>query len=460
MRVFLRTMLIGFLVAGAAALGPPAGAATTVVTGGVDDTFSLSNGSEPASGRTCLGFPLRNFDVTGTDLFVSHIFDLSSIPKTQCIVGATLDLRARPVGDGAATNDSFGLGFRDATTCAYLPQTLAWGRFLGPGNALDPGLQGTSWGATSIGTGGRVFTLDLKVMPNANSTTTNLVPDLETRRFLDLTIQDDTEVDYAKLTVTHGPCHPVDPCEVDPNDVDPSTPIDLPPKGCPYLSPKQVHMIINGLPPGTEILFAPIHKDFICRTTGGCTTPAPNPNTPSTETVKSTLVFKVSGTGTLSTLNCTLAIPDVDLTTKTEPRDPNAPIQAFGTEMQNLSGSVAGETDCNLFDSLQVRAGQGQGLPASRGGTVLKESGGLVAVNSFFDVTYEIEFVGKAGSPIAGRSGTTRGKVVMGTVGSSGPGVPTLSGWGMAFLALLIVLAAVMMLSRGRVRSGPAATSG
>jgi hypothetical protein len=430
----------------------------TTFTGGVDDTFSLVNGSEPANGRTCIS-PRRDFDVTGLDLLTSHVFDLSSISKSECIVGATLKFRARPVGDGLASNDSFGLGFRDATTCVYLPSTLSWGRYLGPGNP-DPGLQGTLWNATPIGTGGRLFTLDLSALPNPTGIK-NLVPDLETRRFLDFVIQDDTEVDYAELTVTHQPCHTVDPCEVDPNSVDPNIPIELPPKGCPYLTGTQVHMIINGLPPGTQIHFAPIHKDFICRTTGGCTTPAPNPVTPSTEVVNSSLVLKVTGTNTLSSLDCTLVIPDVNLTTQTGPRDPNAPIQAFNTEMLNLSGSVTNETDCDLFQDLQVRAGQGQGLPASRGRTVLRESGGNWAVDSFFDITYEIEFVGKAGSPIAGMSGTTRGQVVMGTVGSSGSAqIPTLSGWGMALLALLIVLAAVMMLYRGKARSGPAAISG
>ena len=40
--------------------------------------------------------------------------------------------------------------------------------------------------------------------------------------------------------------------------------VTLLPEGCEYLSPDEVHMIIDGLPPGTAIELAPIHKDFIC----------------------------------------------------------------------------------------------------------------------------------------------------------------------------------------------------
>ena len=38
----------------------------------------------------------------------------------------------------------------------------------------------------------------------------------------------------------------------------------LPPQGCDYLTGDEVHEIIAGLPPGTTIELAPIHKDFAC----------------------------------------------------------------------------------------------------------------------------------------------------------------------------------------------------
>ena len=41
--------------------------------------------------------------------------------------------------------------------------------------------------------------------------------------------------------------------------------VDLPPAGCDYLSPNDVHMIIDGLPPNTEIHLAPIHSQIFCK---------------------------------------------------------------------------------------------------------------------------------------------------------------------------------------------------
>ncbi|UCE59369.1 MAG: hypothetical protein JSU63_18245, partial [Phycisphaerales bacterium] len=40
--------------------------------------------------------------------------------------------------------------------------------------------------------------------------------------------------------------------------------VTLPPVGCDYLGPDEVHQIIDGLPPGTTIELDPIHMDFIC----------------------------------------------------------------------------------------------------------------------------------------------------------------------------------------------------
>ena len=45
--------------------------------------------------------------------------------------------------------------------------------------------------------------------------------------------------------------------------------VTLPPDGCEYLSPDEVHMILDTLPPGTTIELAAIHKDFICRGAAG-----------------------------------------------------------------------------------------------------------------------------------------------------------------------------------------------
>ena len=51
---------------------------------------------------------------------------------------------------------------------------------------------------------------------------------------------------------------------------DPSGTVTLPPVGCDYLAGAQVFEIVNGLPPGTTIELAPIHKDFICNEQALC----------------------------------------------------------------------------------------------------------------------------------------------------------------------------------------------
>ncbi|MCH7603358.1 MAG: hypothetical protein IIB54_11385, partial [Planctomycetes bacterium] len=40
--------------------------------------------------------------------------------------------------------------------------------------------------------------------------------------------------------------------------------VTLPPAGCEYLTADEVHEIVDGLPIGTTIELAAIHKDFVC----------------------------------------------------------------------------------------------------------------------------------------------------------------------------------------------------
>jgi hypothetical protein len=80
--------------------------------------------------------------------------------------------------------------------------------------------------------------------------------------------------------------------------------VDLPPEGCAYLSPDEVHMIIDGLPPGTTIELAPIHRSFfnINRAPGGVLGGQ-------IETFDSTLELQLTGTGDLAGFNRVLEIP-------------------------------------------------------------------------------------------------------------------------------------------------------
>ena len=75
-----------------------------------------------------------------------------------------------------------------------------WSSHFGSGNA-SPGLLSNQWKLVNYGTGHH-FTLDLSNLPGS----VNLVSALNSQRFLDVAIQDDTQVDYMVLTVEFCEC--------------------------------------------------------------------------------------------------------------------------------------------------------------------------------------------------------------------------------------------------------------
>ncbi|HEX4959398.1 MAG TPA: hypothetical protein VF173_01070 [Thermoanaerobaculia bacterium] len=200
------------------------------------------------------------------------------------------------------------------------------------------------------------------------------------------------------------------PCNVPNNGTGTVT---LPPAGCEYLSPSQVHMIINGLPPGTTIILAPIHRDFICRQ--GASAVLPPCNTPGgplggeTENFNSTAVFQVSGTGALAGWNRVISVP-IAVQIASGPRTLGAKVQTFKNDMQSIQGGITGDAD---FASLTVVGGTSNGLSSPGQTTLTLQSNGTFNVTSSFTVGYRISFVGASGGRLAGLSGTTTGTVNM-----------------------------------------------
>jgi hypothetical protein len=185
--------------------------------------------------------------------------------------------------------------------------------------------------------------------------------------------------------------------------------VDLPPvgDGCDYLTPDAFHMIVDGLPPGTDIRVGVIHGGFtnITRTSGGTLGGE-------IEQFDSTLQLEMVGTGSLAGFN-----RSIEMTAPTEihtsPRSAGQPFQAFETAIISLDGSLPGAIVADPdFQTLTVTAGTANGLP-SPGNTVLDETGGGFHVDSTFNVTYEIDFVGAPGGALDGLSGTTQGQTLM-----------------------------------------------
>ena len=104
----------------------------------------------------------------------------------------------------------------------------------------------------------------------------------------------------------------------------------------------------------------------------------------------------------------------VQFETHIAPRTPGAAVQSFDTEMFRLFGQRvnpgAGDPD---FDLLRVTAGSDFGMPSPGHTTLTRTQGGSWAVDSFFDISYRIDFIGAPGGPFAGMSGSTTGTIRM-----------------------------------------------
>jgi len=214
-------------------------------------------------------------------------------------------------------------------------------------------------------------------------------------------------------TVIACDCGGVDECHAEPAPVvaacvapdNGSGTVDLPPD-CEYLSPQEVHQIIDGLPPETTIALDLIHRDFvnIMRQAGGSLGGE-------IEGFDSLIDLAVSGTGNLAGFSRHLFVP-AGCMVHTGPRNPGDPIQTFPNDMFRLQGELFGDPD---FCTFRVTAGTEFGLP-SPGQTTLTRlgpPGSLFAVDSFFDITYRIEFQGCPGSQVDGMAGDTTGTIRM-----------------------------------------------
>lgn len=212
-----------------------------------------------------------------------------------------------------------------------------------------------------------------------------------------------------------------DPCVVTDNG---SGTVELPPAGCAYLSPNQVHEIIRGLPAGTTIKLAPIHTNFICRKLGLCGTPGGILGGEK-EIFNSDVILIAQGTGPgpVGNYQRTITLPLAAVETHTAPRTPGAPVQTFATEMFSLVGQISGDPD---FDLLRIVAGTNFGYPSPGQTTLTQLDNGDWKVDSVFDVSYEITFQGSPNGIFKGMGGTSRGRTRMSA--AAAPDVTTVPG--------------------------------
>jgi hypothetical protein len=158
--------------------------------------------------------------------------------------------------------------------------------------------------------------------------------------------------------------------------------------------------VIDGLPPGTTIDIAATLHLFagLLQVPGG----ALGGNK---ETWTATMPFAMTGTGSLVGFNRNIAMPISTGESHSAPRTLFAPSQTFATDLFMLQGQITLDPD---FALLRITAGTNFGMP-SPGQTIFTQQSGSWGVDSFFDITYRIDFVGAPGGAVAGMSGSTTG---------------------------------------------------
>ncbi len=182
--------------------------------------------------------------------------------------------------------------------------------------------------------------------------------------------------------------------------------VDLPPSGCGYVSPDDLHVMIDGLPPGTQINVAAEHAKFfnVSHQPGGSLGGE-------IEMFNSVLFMEMTGTGALGGYHRFMTLV-VQCEVHTGPRVPGDPVQSFPNTMWRLEGQTGGDPE---FDLLRIRAGDVFGMPSPGHTTLTMLPGGNWSVDSFFDIFYEIEFIGAPGGPLGGMGGSTTGTIRMAT---------------------------------------------
>ena len=199
---------------------------------------------------------------------------------------------------------------------------------------------------------------------------------------------------------------------------------DLPAASCPYAcAPGEAMQIISGLPVGTTIDIPSTIQNLVCSPSSVCSFSSPTcmqPQGLGYSSCRSGMVLMpMTGTGSLAGFNRNIPVPiDVEIVQLSLT---SGPVQQGPADLSRLFGELPpGDPD---FDLLRITGGTDFGLPSPGHTTLVQLPGGDWAVDSFFDITYRIDFVGAAGGPLAGMSGSTTGTVRMQTPPGSGPSI-------------------------------------
>jgi hypothetical protein len=182
---------------------------------GLDDSFGL--GSDPLAAPSSElitiittdypGATTASFDGQPHNKQIAHTF----VGLPEQILGGTLEFRVRGGSNPGVDSDGIIISFVDTNTDHWL-DAIVWTRTLGefggggvgsifsdpdtglvtPGNTWVPGAEG-------------FVSLDLAALPLADGGTLNLIPFLNQYGFVDITVSDDSIVDFYRINLTVVP---------------------------------------------------------------------------------------------------------------------------------------------------------------------------------------------------------------------------------------------------------------
>jgi hypothetical protein len=174
----------------------------------------------------------------------------------------------------------------------------------------------------------------------------------------------------------------------------------VPPPGCEYLSPADVHS--QGL--ADVLALEAEHSNFLdpVITDGGTLGGQ-------VESFSSVLELHFTGINELEGFSTTVILPAA-VETHTGPRKTGDAVQKFETDMYKLEGVIRNHKD---FEYIHIVAGTANGLPSPGVTTMTKQSDGRYFFDSLFNVNFKIEYKGAKGSKLEGIEGVAEGTVTM-----------------------------------------------